>query len=121
MIIREKVTKHLIEQFCVHVLPKRQIVRPLFKSYVLTGKYRTHILAKIRSVNLFCAVFNFTISQSDSFCVFSFVFILQLSSNPYLYDNHVALINNLRQLGELDALREARQKMSEIYPLSEGT
>jgi len=46
--------------------------------------------------------------------------IFQLISNPYLYDNHVELIKCLRQLGDLESLRDARQKMSEMYPLAEG-
>lgn len=41
-----------------------------------------------------------------------------LSTNPYDYSNHVALINKLHTMGELDRLRTARNNMSNIYPLS---
>jgi len=43
-----------------------------------------------------------------------------LEENPYLYDAHVSLITTARELGDLDALRSARQNMSELFPLSEG-
>ncbi|KAK2180910.1 hypothetical protein NP493_420g02015 [Ridgeia piscesae] len=42
-----------------------------------------------------------------------------LESNPYLYDTHVQLIGLLRQEGELDRLRVAREKMAEVFPLTE--
>ncbi|XP_011641239.1 squamous cell carcinoma antigen recognized by T-cells 3-like [Pogonomyrmex barbatus] len=41
-----------------------------------------------------------------------------LSTNPYEYSNHVALIKKLRAMGELDRLRTAQNNMSKIYPLS---
>lgn len=41
-----------------------------------------------------------------------------LASNPYAYDAHVELVSLLRSQGELDLLRNARQKMSEIFPLT---
>ncbi|XP_011166941.2 squamous cell carcinoma antigen recognized by T-cells 3 isoform X2 [Solenopsis invicta] len=41
-----------------------------------------------------------------------------LSTNPYDYSSHVALINKLHTMGELDRLRTARNNMSNIYPLS---
>lgn len=41
-----------------------------------------------------------------------------LSTNPYDYASHVALINKLHAMGELDRLRAARNNMSNIYPLS---
>lgn len=41
-----------------------------------------------------------------------------LTENPYDYATHVALINKLRTMGELDRLRVARNHMSNIYPLS---
>ncbi|CAC5388459.1 SART3 [Mytilus coruscus] len=44
----------------------------------------------------------------------------QISKNPYLYDVHIDLIKLLKQLGELDQLRDARQRMSELFPLAEG-
>ncbi|CAG2256094.1 SART3 [Mytilus edulis] len=36
----------------------------------------------------------------------------QISKNPYLYDVHIDLIKLLKQLGELEQLRDARQRMS---------
>ncbi|XP_071179062.1 squamous cell carcinoma antigen recognized by T-cells 3-like isoform X1 [Mytilus edulis] len=44
----------------------------------------------------------------------------QISKNPYLYDVHIDLIKLLKQLGELEQLRDARQRMSELFPLAEG-
>ncbi|KYM98312.1 PREDICTED: squamous cell carcinoma antigen recognized by T-cells 3-like [Cyphomyrmex costatus] len=41
-----------------------------------------------------------------------------LSKNPYDYSSHVALIDKLHTMGELDRLRAARNNMSTIYPLS---
>ncbi|XP_011871430.1 PREDICTED: squamous cell carcinoma antigen recognized by T-cells 3-like [Vollenhovia emeryi] len=41
-----------------------------------------------------------------------------LSANPYDYSSHVALINKLHTMGELDRLRAARNNMSNVYPLS---
>lgn len=41
-----------------------------------------------------------------------------LSTNPYDYSSHVALINKLHTMGELDRLRVARNNMSNVYPLS---
>lgn len=41
-----------------------------------------------------------------------------LSTNPYNYSSHVALINKLHTMGELDRLRAARDNMSNLYPLS---
>ncbi|XP_044137317.1 squamous cell carcinoma antigen recognized by T-cells 3 [Bufo gargarizans] len=43
----------------------------------------------------------------------------QLSINAFDYNCHVDLIKLLRQEGELDRLRRARQKMSELFPLTE--
>ncbi|CAG2237408.1 SART3 [Mytilus edulis] len=43
-----------------------------------------------------------------------------ISKNPYLYDVHIDLIKLLKQLGELEQLRDARQRMSELFPLAEG-
>ena len=50
-------------------------------------------------------------------CSFSF----QLSINIYDYNCHVDLIRLLRLEGELTKVRMARQKMSEIFPLTEGS
>lgn len=44
----------------------------------------------------------------------------QLSINVYDYNCHVDLIRLLRLEGELTKVRGARQKMSEIFPLTEG-
>uniref|UniRef100_A0A8C8H192 RRM domain-containing protein n=1 Tax=Oncorhynchus tshawytscha TaxID=74940 RepID=A0A8C8H192_ONCTS len=44
----------------------------------------------------------------------------QLSINAFDYNCHVDLIKLLRQEGELPPLRKARQKMSELFPLTEG-
>lgn len=41
-----------------------------------------------------------------------------LSTNPYDYATHVALIKKLHTMGELDRLRAARNNMSNMYPLS---
>ncbi|XP_018416410.1 PREDICTED: squamous cell carcinoma antigen recognized by T-cells 3 isoform X2 [Nanorana parkeri] len=43
----------------------------------------------------------------------------QLSINAFDYNCHVDLIKLLRQEGELERLRHARQKMSELFPLTE--
>ncbi|XP_057295311.1 squamous cell carcinoma antigen recognized by T-cells 3-like isoform X2 [Hydractinia symbiolongicarpus] len=40
-------------------------------------------------------------------------------ANPYQYDKHVELITALRASGDLDQLRNARENMSNIYPLTE--
>lgn len=37
-----------------------------------------------------------------------------------MYDPYVELMKLLREDGELEKLREAREKMSEIFPLTEG-
>lgn len=41
-----------------------------------------------------------------------------LAQNPYDYASHVALINKLQKMGELERLRTARENMSSKYPLS---
>lgn len=46
---------------------------------------------------------------------------LKLSINAFDYNCHLDLIKLLRQEGELVKLRRARQKMSELFPLTEGT
>ena len=45
---------------------------------------------------------------------------MQLQESPYYYEGHVKLIKLLRQQGELEKAREARQNMSKLFPLSEG-
>ncbi len=49
-----------------------------------------------------------------------FLSVLQLKENPFHYDSHLQLIELLRQLGDLDRARQARQNMSNNFPLSEG-
>ncbi|XP_042297367.1 squamous cell carcinoma antigen recognized by T-cells 3-like [Sceloporus undulatus] len=44
----------------------------------------------------------------------------QLSINAFDYNCHLDLIKLLHQEGELVKLRRARQKMSELFPLTEG-
>lgn len=41
-----------------------------------------------------------------------------LEQNPFDYASHITLIALLQKMGELESLREARQNMSEKYPLS---
>ncbi|KAK7087739.1 hypothetical protein V1264_021750 [Littorina saxatilis] len=43
----------------------------------------------------------------------------EISKNPYLYSSHVELIKKLRELGDLDRLRDARHNMQKHFPLSE--
>lgn len=52
--------------------------------------------------------------------LFLLCLILQLSINAFDYNCHVDLIKLLKQEGELLRLRKARQKMSELFPLTEG-
>eukprot|EP00111_Clytia_hemisphaerica_P004917 TCONS_00014140-protein len=40
-------------------------------------------------------------------------------ANPYQYDKHIELITALRSTGDLEQLRNAREAMSNVYPLSE--
>ncbi|KAJ8312590.1 hypothetical protein KUTeg_009963 [Tegillarca granosa] len=45
--------------------------------------------------------------------------LLQLvEKDPFQYDAHVELIKILREMGELERLRNAREKMSELFPLT---
>ncbi|KAL9980223.1 hypothetical protein ACROYT_G008778 [Oculina patagonica] len=44
---------------------------------------------------------------------------LQVASNPYHYDSHVELIKLLRESGDLDKVRNAREGMSKVFPLTE--
>ena len=44
----------------------------------------------------------------------------QLSEDVYQYDAHVECIQLLRQLGDLERVRRAREEMSRVFPLSEG-
>ena len=43
-----------------------------------------------------------------------------MAGNPYHYDSHVELIKLLRQSGDLDKVRNAREGMNKIFPLTEG-
>uniref|UniRef100_A0A673FN31 Squamous cell carcinoma antigen recognized by T cells 3 n=1 Tax=Sinocyclocheilus rhinocerous TaxID=307959 RepID=A0A673FN31_9TELE len=47
------------------------------------------------------------------------IFFLYLSINAFDYNCHVDLIKLLQQEGKLHRLRKARQKMSELFPLTE--
>ena len=44
-----------------------------------------------------------------------------MEGSPYHYDSHVQLIRLLRQLGDLDGARKARNAMNEVFPLTEGS
>jgi hypothetical protein len=44
-----------------------------------------------------------------------------VQANPFDYQAHVALIDALRGKGERAMLAHARQRMSEAFPLTEGT
>ncbi|OZJ05109.1 hypothetical protein BZG36_01382 [Bifiguratus adelaidae] len=46
--------------------------------------------------------------------------IEQLARDPYQYDKHVALIQSLRTLGMFEELRNAREQMRQLFPLSEA-
>ena len=50
----------------------------------------------------------------DDFCSF------QVASNPYHYNSHVELVKLLRESGDLDKVRNAREEMSKIFPLTQG-
>ncbi|KZC14699.1 PREDICTED: squamous cell carcinoma antigen recognized by T-cells 3-like [Dufourea novaeangliae] len=41
-----------------------------------------------------------------------------LAQNPYDYTSHIAIIDKLQKMGELERLRAARENMSSKYPLS---
>ncbi|XP_026715498.1 squamous cell carcinoma antigen recognized by T-cells 3 isoform X2 [Athene cunicularia] len=58
-------------------------------------------------------------STSKKTLFFFFFFFLKLSINAFDYNCHLDLIKLLRQEGELVKLRRARQKMSELFPLTE--
>nr|XP_050029161.1 squamous cell carcinoma antigen recognized by T-cells 3-like isoform X1 [Dermacentor andersoni] len=42
----------------------------------------------------------------------------KITANPYHYDSHTALITFLRNTGNLEKLREAREAMAKIFPLT---
>ncbi|KAH7959395.1 hypothetical protein HPB49_010803 [Dermacentor silvarum] len=42
----------------------------------------------------------------------------KITANPYHYDSHTALITFLRNTGNLEKLREAREGMAKIFPLT---
>lgn len=48
-------------------------------------------------------------------------YIWQIEENTYFYDGHTEMIKILRNTGELEKLREAREKMSQYFPLTQGT
>ena len=43
----------------------------------------------------------------------------KVQENPFNYQSHIDYINLAREYGNLDHLRSARQKMSEVFPLTE--
>ncbi|XP_034337393.2 squamous cell carcinoma antigen recognized by T-cells 3 isoform X2 [Magallana gigas] len=43
----------------------------------------------------------------------------QIEENTYFYDGHTEMIKILRNTGELEKLREAREKMSQYFPLTQ--
>ncbi|XP_022340245.2 spliceosome associated factor 3, U4/U6 recycling protein-like isoform X1 [Crassostrea virginica] len=43
----------------------------------------------------------------------------QIEENSYFYDGHTEIIKILRNMGELDKLRNAREKMSQYFPLTQ--
>ncbi|KAF9690327.1 hypothetical protein SADUNF_Sadunf01G0184000 [Salix dunnii] len=43
---------------------------------------------------------------------------IELSSNPANYDSHVQYIKLLRKMGEIDKLKQAREAMNNVFPLS---
>jgi len=42
------------------------------------------------------------------------------AENPYDYDNHIAYITLLRQDGQMEELRQAREIFHSLFPFSEG-
>ncbi|KAK6189074.1 hypothetical protein SNE40_005118 [Patella caerulea] len=42
----------------------------------------------------------------------------KIKESPYQYDNHTELIKLLKKLGELEELRNARENMSKLFPLT---
>ncbi|XP_055328000.1 squamous cell carcinoma antigen recognized by T-cells 3-like isoform X2 [Paramacrobiotus metropolitanus] len=42
-----------------------------------------------------------------------------VESNPYAYDSHIKLIQHAKVCGDLEVLRQARQRASELFPLTE--
>lgn len=77
-----------------------------------------------KRVSGFCFAKRFLISSCPSlnsaFKKKFIFFFLKLSINAFDYNCHLDLIKLLRQEGELVKLRRARQKMSELFPLTEG-
>ena len=41
-----------------------------------------------------------------------------MAEQPYEYEKHVELVTLLRDAGELDQLRDAREKMNRYFPLA---
>lgn len=78
-----------------------------------------HDLCNIRCLlNKWCMIY-VLFQHLTVLCVCAFLFF-QLSINAFDYNCHVDLIKLLKQEGELLRLRKARQKMSELFPLTEG-
>jgi len=60
--------------------------------------------------------------QYLTFCVLSCVLqLLQLEDSPYSYNLHMEVVKLLRKQGDLDELRRACERMSAVFPLTEGS
>ena len=46
---------------------------------------------------------------------------LQLENSPFHYESHLKLIQALRDIGDLDKTRQARETMCKMFPLTPGT
>ncbi|KAK6097178.1 Splicing factor [Batrachochytrium dendrobatidis] len=55
------------------------------------------------------------VSEAQLTCLYE-----RLTANIYDYDAHVGIIAAMKALGDLEALRQARQTMADIFPLTEA-
>ena len=85
----------------------------LFKNTKINSTVRTHKKDTCINVRVYA-------SYTWHTKLIHFLSVLQLKDNPFHYDSHLQLIELLRQLGDLDRARQARQNMSNNFPLSEG-
>jgi len=44
----------------------------------------------------------------------------KVKQSPFNYEAHIALISALRSLGDIEKVRDARERMSSCFPLPEG-
>jgi len=44
----------------------------------------------------------------------------QIDANPFIYDKHTQLITALSSVGDDVRLKAARERMSSLFPLTEG-